>query len=366
MSRHVVIIGGGIAGLSAANALAPHAATLTLVEKEPFAFSHSSGRNAAMYRPLEESPSVTELALRSAALLRELGEGRPLVDACGMLLTSHDARTLELLRDRASEFGVPHACLDETQIHQARPELIGGRARFGIELSSAGVLDIHEIGERLRRRALAARTKLQFGTTVASIEHDGRRVRSVNLADGSAITATDVVLAAGAWSRQLSETCDCGLPLTPHRRHLMQLNAPESAPPVRAITWDMELGAYLRKEGTGILATPGDHEPHSATDPSVAPAQVEALARVLPKLAPRHRDSEVKQVWACLRTLTPDTDMVLGRSARLDGLFWFSGLAGHGMSAGLAAAEALRDDFLGKDSPLLAALSPQRFDAPAR
>ncbi|MHB8879691.1 MAG: FAD-dependent oxidoreductase, partial [Myxococcaceae bacterium] len=69
----VVIVGGGIAGLSAAHGLArAGVARVRLLEREKVLCSHSSGRNAAIFRHLSSGAGDIALARRSKALLTEL------------------------------------------------------------------------------------------------------------------------------------------------------------------------------------------------------------------------------------------------------------------------------------------------------
>ena len=64
----VVVIGGGIAGLAATAALADNLKPC-LVEREPVLASHASGRNAAIFRPLESESTTSALAQRSMQLM---------------------------------------------------------------------------------------------------------------------------------------------------------------------------------------------------------------------------------------------------------------------------------------------------------
>ena len=74
MRADVVIIGGGIAGLSAAAYLADRA-DVVLLEAEPTLGYHATGRSAAMYTECYGSPTIRDLARASKAYLVDRGLG---------------------------------------------------------------------------------------------------------------------------------------------------------------------------------------------------------------------------------------------------------------------------------------------------
>jgi sarcosine oxidase subunit beta len=164
----------------------------------------------------------------------------------------------------------------------------------------------------------------------------------VTLEDGRYLPADVVVIAAGAWSHALGESCGCALPLQPHRRHLALLQ-PEAGLPQGPVTWSVDLGVYFRRWERYVLACPADHTAHAAAQPVVDPTALELLRHKLRRVAPALADLPFAETWACLRTQTPDGEAVVGLDPRALGLYWFGGLAGFGMSASLAASQLLAD-----------------------
>ncbi len=355
-----VIIGGGVAGLAAAWSLARAGyRDVVVLESESLTFSHSSARNAAIYRPLEVHGSTTKLAARSLELLAQLSPTAPLVDRCGLLLTAKSRSSLEALCQVANAHEVKHQVLDRSDIEQRCPPLAGGHSTCGLLLPAGGVLDIHALGERLRKCSRTLGVAIRVGTLVREIVVDGGRASGVLLDDGEQVWTDEVVIAAGAWSSALGASCGAPLPLIPHRRHLAHLSAGttrQSEP----IAWCLDSGVYFRREGDGYLACPGDHEAHAAGLPPVDGDKLELLATNLPALAPQLAGARVRRAWACLRTMAPDHQAVIGRDPRVERLTWLSGLGGFGMSGGLAAGELLAKTLLGQSDPLQHTLSPAR------
>ncbi len=344
----VLIVGGGIAGHALAWTLARRGQRpVTLLEREPLAFAHSSSRNAAIYRPLEDSVWITRLAKETLALLPQLGTD--LLRKVGLLLTSQRADALTGHLRTAQEEDVECAALDRHALVRQAPVLAGGSAHAGLWLPSGGVLDIHSLTQALSARARTLDVQVLTNAHATRWTRKGR-LFEVHLVGGEVLTASRLVLAAGAWTERLAASGQCDLSLVPHRRHLVHLvpSAPVSA--THPICWDIDHDVYFRPESGGILASPGDHQPTVPGLPSVEPEMLVVLAKKLAQLAPALAGCEVRRPWACLRTMTTDRHMALGPDPRMADLWWFAGLAGHGMTCGLAAAERLADAMLGTRS----------------
>jgi D-arginine dehydrogenase len=90
-----------------------------------------------------------------------------------------------------------------------------------------------------------------------------------------------------------------------------------------------------------VLASPCDQLVWQPEDPAPDRAVLEALAGKLARTAPSLAGARVRRFWACLRTVAPDRELVLGADPRIEGLHWFAGLGGRGMGVAPAAGEVL-------------------------
>jgi glycine/D-amino acid oxidase-like deaminating enzyme len=170
-----------------------------------------------------------------------------------------------------------------------------------------------------------------------------------------------VIIAAGAWGATLGASCDAPLPLTPRRRHLVQL-ATEPRTDARApVVWALGDELYLRPESGGLLVSPCDTDPWKPEIPAPTEAGLELLAQKLARLAPTLADAAVRRAWACLRTFAPDAAAAIGPDPRLPGLYWLAGLGGHGMTGGMAAGELLAATVTGRPHALAEVLAPARL-----
>ncbi len=360
-NSQTLIIGGGIAGLSAAFHLARRGCRgVQLLEREPMLASHSSGRNAAIFRQLAEDEVGVELARRSAALLDEGPGGLDswLEQTGGLYVASKEEFIVQAAAQaRASK--VEHAVLDEVGLEQHAPVLAAGSACSGLWVAGDGVIDIHAVTEALARAARAAGVRIRTGCSVERIQVAEGRVLGLVLEDGTELRGSRVVNAAGAWSAALGQGAGAPLELAPLRRHLAVLDAelPSDAP----VVWNLDDEIYFRAETGGLLASPCDETPFEPCLPPTSLDALELLGEKLQSLAPTLADRGVRRSWACLRTFAPDRQFVAGEDPRLDGLFWLGGFGGRGMTEGLAAGEVLACVMTGEEHPLAAALSPARL-----
>ncbi len=362
----IIVVGGGIAGLSAAYHLARSGERVTLLEREPFLASHSSGRNAAIFRLLDLSAGVLDLALRSAQILDGLlpdSQGGWL-RRCGMLYLGRTSQPLDPLLALARERKLSHRLFDRKELARLAPELADGDARVGLLAKGDGILDIHAMTSALAAAARAAGAAIRTGASVDEIQARGARAAGVRLAGGETLDADAVVIAAGAWAGRMGAAAGAALPLTPMRRHLALLESKRPISPEKPVVWAIDDEAYYRPESGGVLASPCDEGSFEPCLPPESPAALELLAEKLGRLAPPLAQAGVRRSWACLRTFAPDRALVCGEDPRISQLFWLAGLGGHGMTAGVAAGEVLAALVRGSGHPLAHHFAPARLLAP--
>jgi D-arginine dehydrogenase len=365
-SADVIIVGGGVAGLSAARALAEKKLRVLLLEREPQLATQASGNNAAIFRPFEHEAASALLPRRSRQLL-EAWFGTALLEITGLVLVSHAAEPVSLLAAAAMSGGVAHSVLDGSQLRALAPSLAGGEARHALLLHEGGVLDVPALTTGLARQARAMGAELRTNVAVQAFTQARGRITGVTLAGGEQLAASSVIVAAGAWNASLGEVSGAEMPLVPLRRHLIELETHAAIAAAEPVVWRLEDEVYYRKQGSGVLASPCDESRATLTVSSSAPAISDASAAVtlndkLQRTAPELADGSIVRAWACLRTFAHDRELVLGSDPRVQGLYWFGGLGGRGMSVAPAAAEWLSACVLGEAvPPAAAALSPARL-----
>jgi len=356
-----VVIGGGVAGLSCAWQLGVLGVRdVVLLESEPMLASHSSARNAAIFLPLEESLSAVWLAQRSRDLIdAKLGTGW--LSAQGVTLVAGSEDPLDELRFAARRFGVFHERWGPATLENRLPILGDGDAHYAVHLPLGGVMDVHLVLTSLAQWIRRQGTGIFTSTRVEGFDAGPQGVKAVRLVGGRTLKCERVVIAGGAWASRLGMLAGADLSLSPLRRHLVQLVG-NDMPRWRSPTvWRVDDGVYFRPEAGGVLASPCDEVLCEPGLPNTDPAEIEALAGKLERLAPSLADAQVQRSWACLRTMASDREIVASEDPRVKGLFWLAGLGGRGMSCGVAAGELLARLMLGLPHPLTRTLSVQRL-----
>ena len=188
---------------------------------------------------------------------------------------------------------------------------------------------------------------------------------------GGELTATTVVLAAGAWGDELALAAGAApIGLLPLRRTIAVCRVPsetalDAAGPLvcdAAHTW------YFKPEGPNVLVSPADETPSPPCDARADEADV-ALGIERVNEATTLGLRSVVSSWAGLRTFAPDRVPVVGEDPRVSGLFWLVGQGGYGIQTAPAVARCLAGLVAGTGLPpdltalgvSEAQLSPARF-----
>lgn len=339
----IVVIGGGIAGAAAAYELARRGAgRIVLLEKEPLAGTHASGRNAALLLQNVDDESNARLGMAGrdfyAAPPEDLGVAGPLYRQVGSLLLASGPEGVaraERETARVRAWGLDVRLLSPKEAGARVPILDVAHVNAAAWCPTDGVIDIHGTLQALLGAARRLGIVILQATPAAGIVVEHGQVTSVRV--GTTRIATGlVILAAGAWAGAIGAAVGAPLPLRPTRRHLVVTSPSPIIDAGWPFVWDADSPFYFRPESGGLLLCPCDVEDAADFDETVRPGRVAEAAEKAARLIPRAAGLQVAHAWAGLRTLTPDDRFVVGPDPRVPGLFWLAGLGGHGMTAGPA------------------------------
>jgi glycine/D-amino acid oxidase-like deaminating enzyme len=357
MSTDVIIIGGGIAGLSLAARLAPHA-HITLLEGEEALGHHASGRSAALFEPRYGAPAVVELSLASEDFFMS-AEG--ILSPRGLMMLGR-AEEEDAFRHDAVAMSLDTISPDEARamVPILNPEAVAHAAYA----PHAWDIDTDLLMQRFAREARAEGTQILTGQRVTGITRQGDEWL-VTTAQGQH-RAGVLVNAAGAWADQVAALAGVApLGFTPYRRSMARIPAPGGHDLTR---WPMMFGAgeswYAKPDAGALIVSPADEdlmEPHDAWADDMVLA--EGLARYEAMMT--EPVTRVLANWAGLRTFSRDRNIVIGHDAAEPSFFWLAGQGGQGFQSCPAASQLAADLLCGRATGLpdrlLADVSPRRF-----
>lgn len=359
----IIVIGGGIAGTSAAALLASDARVL-LIEAETQLGYHSTGRSAAIFIRNYGNNVLRALNAASAPFLQAPDgiSDRSLLSPRGeMLIAGEDE--LQALEDYATGA----TGLDRLTAREAValvPILRAERIAGAIIEPDAQDIDVDRMLQGYARLLRDRGGKTVTGAAVKDVSRIGG-CWQVSTASGD-WSAPIVVNAAGAWADTVAGMAGLApIGLTPMRRSAVLLNAPEG---FRIDDWPLVASAseswYAKPDAGRLLVSPADEdpvEPHDAWPDDMVLA--EGLHRfeqavTIPITRPTHS-------WAGLRSFTLDRTPAAGFDPTTDGFFWLAGQGGYGVQTAPALAAICAALCLGHQTPvnqtILNALAPDRF-----
>lgn len=361
----IVIVGGGIAGASLGAVLADRASVLML-EMEPSAGYHATGRAVSFWEETYGGLAVQPLTTASGPMLAAPDPDFSDTPFLTPRRTLHIGRAGDAAaRDRLLEqFG---GKVDLVPVEPAG--LVPGlRPEWTLGVLEPGVCDIdvaalHQAWLRLFRR-LGGEVRLATALRRAEARDAGWRVET----DRGAIDCRMIVNAAGAWADDVARACGVApIGIAPLRRTVVQLRVPAMPAADLPLVMDLASQFYFKPEGEGrVWLTPHDEEPSPPCD--AAPEEMavaEAIARF--EAVVDWPVEAVERKWAGLRSFSRDRAPVYGFDPAARGFFWFAGQGGFGIQTSPAAAllgaallrgEALPPQIMGIDP---APYSPARF-----
>ncbi len=352
----ILIIGGGVAGLSAAAALAP-LGDVVLLEAEAQLGYHATGRSAAMFLCDYGNEVVRALNYASNAYLEEAGLLTP---RAMMLLARADQR--QAFTDEHRDFNMEVISIPEAQ--QKFPILNPDTVGFVGYREGIFDLDTDLMVQGFVRRATAQGARIVKGARAEQITKtaQGWRVQ----AGGESFDTSLLVNAAGAWADEVAKLAGVTpLAIQPYRRSFAQLAAPQGFDTTDWPFVDGVQEAWYAKPSAGKwLVSPSEEH-------AMAPCDAYADDMVLAEGLARYQELVTTPVtrpevtWAGLRSFAPDRALVLGRDAQVPDFIWCAGQGGYGFQTA-PAASALLADLIAERAPALdpatlKALSPSRF-----
>ncbi len=330
----IAIIGGGICGLGIGWRLASAGRAVTVFERDQAGMA-ATWAAAGMLAPHVEAEHGEEallpLALESRAMWRDFAAELEAVSGIdvdyrteGTLVVGLDRDDREQLEHRFEyfrELGMEVDWLNGDQARQREPHL-QHRVAGAIYSPLDHQVDNRKVAAALKRAFLAAGGALREQTPVDEVLLDAGRVTGLRVGD-ERVAAEAVVLAAGAWSRNIPGLPDAVRPpVRPLKGQMLAIRMPEGAPLLDHVVWGPGNGIvpsiYLAPKSDGRLIIGATVE-EMGFDTEMTAGGLFELLRLTWDVLPAIYDQPVVESWAGLRPASRDDAPILGPTS-VDGL----------------------------------------------
>ncbi len=356
MDADVLIIGGGVAGLTLGARLAG-AAKVLLLEAEGAVGYHTSGRSAALFEPTYGLAPVRDLSFASADWYHASG----LLSPRGVLLLGRAGDREVFEADLCS---MAMRRLDLEEVFARMPVL-----RRDAVVMAAGRDDVFDIDtDRLLQDSVkairASGGEVRLNSRVTAIRREGGLWRAT--VGDEEVAAPVLVNAAGSWVNEVAAMAGVAGPrFQPYRRSMARIPAPGGHD---VSGWPMVFGPgeswYAKPDAGALVVSPAEEHP---MDPHDAWPEDMVLAEGLARYEEFVTEPVTRLLssWAGLRTFSPDRVLVIGPDPVAPGFFWQAGQGGYGFQTAPAASRLGADLVLGRapeaGAALAAAVNPARF-----
>ena len=341
----VVIIGGGVIGLSSAYELAKRGRTVTVVERGEVG-REASWAGAGMIPPgeIEGPPGLRALAKLSATMWPQLS--RELVEItgidngyrpCGAINVSLDHP--DKLRDEVGRWqgeAVEVTALGRDEIRQQFP-LVTEECDFGIHLPTMGQVRNPRHLQALRQASEARGVVFVESEPVVEIRSDPHRIQRV-VTTKSEYSGSQFLLTAGAWTTSILGKAGIDFEVQPVRGQIVLMKSPE-----KFFDHLIEDGArYIVPRDDGHILI-GSTEEIAGFVKETTQEGVGGLIQFARRLVPKLRDVDVVRAWAGLRPKAVRGVPAIGGLETLENLYVAAGHFRDGLSQSPGTARIIAD-----------------------
>ncbi|MCD5362916.1 D-amino acid dehydrogenase [Chromobacterium aquaticum] len=414
----VIVLGGGVLGVSTAWYLAKAGCDVTVLERQEGVALETSFGNAGQISPGYSTPwAAPGIPLKAAKwlfqrhaplavkpdgslyqlqwiakMLANCNEDAYAVNKSRMMRLAEYSRdkmkelrvetgigyearqggTLQLFRSQAQvdgvskdiavlkECGVDFKVLDRDGCAEVEPALASVKHKLtgGLQLPNDETGDCNLFTASLAEMARAKGVKFRFGVSVDGIESDGKRITGIRIGD-DLLTADHYVVAMGSFSRDMVKSLGIDIPVYPVKGYSLTvpITNPAGAPVSTVLdeTYKVAITRFDDRIRVGGMAE------LSGYDLSLNPRRRETLEMVVGDLYPNGGDIPAASFWTGLRPMTPDGTPIVG-GTRFANLSLNTGHGTLGWTMGAGSGKVLADIITGaKPEISLDGLSMQRY-----
>jgi len=350
----VVIVGGGVNGVSIAYALAVRGVGRVVLCEQAALANGASGRSSALVRMHYTNEWDARLAFASFPVFRswpEIMGGPSIFTHTGFVNVVAPAyadalrKNVQMLRG----IGVNTTALTPGELADLQPFVNVDDIGAVAWEPESGYADPAGTVEGFRRRATELGARILQWTRVRQIIRRESRVIGVETSAGR-IDAGTVVVAAGAWAPRLCREIGIDLPARPKGIDTVQVERPPVLAEPHVIFIDNVLGTYFRPESrirtiVGVPCQDWDVDPDAPM--VLSPGASAVGAQMLTHRIPAMEGATLARGYRAVDCYSRDRHAILGRVDGVDGLYLATAFSGSGFkiapAVGVCMAELILD-----------------------
>ena len=369
-----IVVGGGMAGASAAYELAELGKVL-LIEREDRCGYHSTGRSAALYVETYGNSTIRGLTTAGKAFYLNPPAGftdQPLLHPRGVMLIGRPDQqaSLDALLEEVGGLRSNIRRISAEEAYRRSPVLKPGYVAGAVLDPDCMDIEVNALHQGYLRGLKARGGEQRNDAALLGLS----RSNGHWIADTKAgkFHGRVVVDAAGAWGDEVAALAGATpVGITPKRRSAILFQPP---PGSDLRSWhsviDVDEQFYFKPDAGRIMASPADETPMPPCD--VQPEELD-IAILIDRLeqATNLPITRIENRWAGLRTFAEDKTPVIGFDPKVAGFFWLVGQGGYGIQTAPGISRLVGSLVQGRGVPSdiadlgvsEQALSPARFNA---
>ena len=366
-AAQVVVVGGGVIGVSIAFHLAEAGLDVLLLEKHGLG-SGSTCKAAGGVRASFTDPLNVAMGMRGLEVFANFKQlyGQEIdFIRTGYLYCLADQAAVDVYGacvELQNRLGVLSRIVSPDEAQAISPLVDPAAMQAAVWSAGDGRATPESVVAGYASAARRAGAKLLTGIKVTGVEMSGPDITGVVTTAGM-IRTSMVVCAAGAWSGELGAMVGVPLPVTASRRVIAFTEPLYDSPQPWPLTVSFPSTFYFHPDSRGLALGWSDPEEPDGFDLKVDLNRW--LARVAPHVlsaAPALLDYGIARAWAGLYENTPDHNQIIGRSEQVPGFFYATGYSGHGFLMAPATGELVRDLVLERTTAFdISSLDVRRF-----
>jgi glycine oxidase len=351
-SKHpeVLIVGAGVIGLGIAWRLASAGARVRVYDKGRAGGGASHAAAGMLAACAEAEPGEEPLvALGRASQALWPAFAAELQDVTGvdvelrqegtmvLALTADDQAQILHHFEFQKQLGLPVEWINAAEVRRREPHL-GSRLAGALWSPQDHQVDNRRLATALKAAAAASGVQICEHQEIRKVAVAGGRTHGVILADGTAVGADVVVVAAGAWSRDIGGLPpDARPPVRPIKGQMLALRMDARAPLITHVVWAP--GVYLVPRRNGRLIVGATVE-EKGFDEALTAGGLLTLLEAAWRAVPGIEELAVEEMWVGHRPGSRDDAPILG-PAGVTGLLYATGHHRNGILLAPITADAI-------------------------